>query len=243
MPEVVDLAQQLRLHLESLQASGVLLVPRPPDVPLQLAVQRVAAPEAPPDPFEVRRHELELLASEVAKCDKCNELFSTRTQTVFGTGPLDAEVAFVGAAPGAAEDAQGEPFAGKGGQVLSRIINACGWTRASVYLFNAIKCRTPKSRPPTTEECVNCRDFFGRQFELVKPKHVVALGEFASRLLTRQKGTIGELRNKVHEYRGVPLICMHHPDDIEKDTTGRLTRETGFDLKLLLTTVGRDAPK
>jgi uracil-DNA glycosylase family 4 len=183
-----------------------------------------------------------VLRAEVAACDKCSELYSTRLQTVFGSGPLDAEVAFVGAAPGPDEDAQGEPFVGKGGDVLGRMIGACGFTRASVYLLNAIKCRPPKNRTPTNAECVNCRDFFRRQFELVKPKHVVALGEFVSRLLSGKNATLAELRGTVHQYRGVPLICTHHPDDIEKDKTGRLKRETGFDLKLLLTTVGREVP-
>jgi DNA polymerase len=250
MPEgSVDLIQQLRVHLESLRAAGVLFVPRAPDVPLRIVprapaapISAEAAPEVPADPFEVRRRDLEVLRDEVAACDKCSELFSTRLQTVFGTGPLDAEVAFVGAAPGSAEDAQGEPFAGKGGEVLGRMIGACGFTRGAVYLFNAIKCRPPKNRTPTSAECVNCRDFFRRQFELVKPQHVVALGEFVSRALTGKNVTLVELRGKVHEYRGVPLICTHHPDDIEKDATGRLKRETGFDLKLLLSALGREVP-
>jgi DNA polymerase len=249
----IDLVRQVRAHLDSLRAAGVLFVPRgeplalsPPQAPVAGAEggagATVAAPELPADPLEARRRALDVLAAEVAACDRCSELFSTRTQTVFGTGPLDAEVAFVGDAPGAGEDAQGEPFVGKGGAVLGRMIGACGFTRASVYLFNAIKCRPPKSRTPTTAECVNCRDFFRRQFELVKPKYVVALGEFVSRLLSQKNAPLAELRGKVHEYRGAPLICTHHPDDIEKDATGRLKRETGFDLKLLLTTTGRDVP-
>ena len=175
-------------------------------------------------------------------CDRCSELFSTRTQTVFGTGPLDAEVAFVGDAPGSGEDAQGEPFVGKGGELLGRIIGACGFTRDRVYLFNAIKCRPPKSRPPTMGECANCRDYFRRQFDAVRPKHLFALGPFVSKLLTGQNATLAELRGTVHEYRGVPLVCTHHPDDIEKDKTGRLKVETGYDMKLLLRTMGRDVP-
>ncbi len=258
MANTVDLRDQLRQHLESLQAAGLLFVPRPVGTPLRVAAQRSTAsiavqPEPVLDPFEVRRQELGVLASEVAKCDKCSELFSTRTQTVFGTGPLDAEVAFVGQAPGPEEDAQGEPFAGKGGEVLGRIIAACGFTRDSVYLFNAIKCRPPKNRAPTNAECVNCRDFFRRQFELVKPKHVVALGQFASRLLTGQNATLAAVRGTVHEYRGVPLICTHHPDELvideqkqsEKEVAAALKRkrETWDDMKLLLSAMGRQTPE
>jgi DNA polymerase len=248
MPEgSIDLVQQLRAHLASLQTAGVLFVPRgKPIAPLRIAplptVTPTAAAAPPEDPSEVRRRELGVLANEVAACNKCTELFSTRLQTVFGTGPLDAEVAFVGEAPGSDEDAQGEPFVGKGGQLLGRIIAACGFTREHAYLFNAIKCRPPKNRTPTTAECTNCRDFFRRQFELVKPKHIVALGQFVSRLLSGQNAALAALRGTVHRYRGVPLICTHHPDEIEKDKTGRLKRETWDDMKLLLSAMGREVP-
>jgi DNA polymerase len=242
----VDLRSQVRRHLESLQAAGVLFVPR--GVPLRLVsraepVAAAAQPEPPADPLEVRRRELATLAAEVGKCDRCTELFSRRTQPVFGTGPLDAEVAFVGAAPGPDEDAQGEPFAGKGGQLLGRIIAACGFTREQVALLYAIKCQPPRNRAPTSAECANCRDFFRRQFELMRPKHVVALGEFTSRLLAGQKATLAALRGKVHEYRGVPLVCTHHPDEIEKDAGGAKRREAWDDMKLLLKAMGRAVPQ
>lgn len=242
---MLDLTQQIRAHLESLQTAGVLFIPGVAHLPLRVVPREATAVPAevipaPIDALETRRQELAILAREVAACDRCSELFSTRTQPVFGTGPLDAEVAFVGAAPGSDEDAQGEPFVGKGGQLLGRIIAACGFTRESVYLFNAIKCRPPKSRLPTSTECANCREFFRRQFDQVKPKYLVALGEFAARLFTAQKGSLAELRGKVHEYRGVPLICTHHPDDVEKDK--RLKPETWEDMKLLLRTMGREIP-
>jgi uracil-DNA glycosylase len=253
----VDIRSQIRRHLESLQAAGLLFVPNAIRAPLlvaapRAAVEPVAQLEPPIDPLETRRSELTLLAEEVAKCAKCSELFSTRMQTVFGTGPIDAEVAFVGQAPGSEEDAQGEPFAGKGGEVLSRIIAACGFTRERVYLFNAIKCRPPKNRLPTNAECANCRDFFRRQFELVKPKYLVSLGLFVSRLLTGQNATLATLRGTVHEYRGVPLICTHHPDELvidearqsalEAAAAGKRKRETWDDMQLLLRTMGRDVP-
>ncbi|AMV29123.1 Uracil DNA glycosylase superfamily protein [Gemmata sp. SH-PL17] len=244
----VDLVQQVRAHLESLRAAGVLLVPRGE----RLAPRRLVAPPifvAPveavpnaPNPIETRRQELTVLAKEIENCDKCSELFAVRTQPVFGAGPLDPEVAFVGDAPGSEEDAQGEPFVGKGGQLLRRIIAACQLPSSQEYLLNIIKCRPPRNRAPTMAECGNCRDFFRRQFELVNPKYVVALGLTAAKLLTGKNLTMSALRGQVHEYRGVPLICTHHPNDIEKDATERVKRETWEDMKLLLRTMGRSVP-
>jgi uracil-DNA glycosylase family 4 len=238
MAEPIDFARQLALHLDSLRAAGVLFVPRGAALALPPPVAP-AAVEEPADPMEARRHELEVLRAEIAACDKCSELFSTRTQTVFGTGPLGAEVMFVGAAPGPDEDARGEPFVGKGGQLLGRMVAACGFTREHVYLMNVIKCRPPKNRAPTNPECANCRDFFRRQFEAVKPRFVVALGAVAGRLLAGKKGTVADLRGAVLSYRDVPLVCTHHPDDIERDASGALKREAWEDLKLMLGALGR----
>jgi DNA polymerase len=245
----IDLAQQILAHLDALRTAGVLFVPRGEAIALPRIIPLAVAAAAPEDPTTTRRRELDVLANEVAACDRCSELFSTRLQTVFGTGPLDAEVAFVGEAPGPEEDAQGEPFVGKGGQVLGRIIAACGFTREHAYLFNAIKCRPPKNRTPTAAECGNCRDFFRRQFEIVKPKHVVALGQFVARLLSGQNATLAELRGKVHQYRGVPLVCTHHPNDLVIDeakpneqAVAKRKRETWEDMQLLLRTMGREAP-
>ncbi|MBM3981203.1 MAG: uracil-DNA glycosylase [Planctomycetes bacterium] len=242
----INLLEQLHLHLEALRAAGVLFVPRSQIAPVRFAPQPVVAPVevlAQAHPVEVRRRELDVLAQEVAACGTCDELFSTRLTTVFGAGPLNAEVMFVGDAPGSDEDAQGQPFVGPGGLLLGRIVAACGFTRDRVYLMNVIKCRPPRNRAPSTAECVNCRDFFQRQFELVKPKHVVALGHFVSKLLAQQNAPLSQLRGTVHQYRGAPLICTHHPDDIDDDKTGRLKRETWDDMKLLLTTMGREVPK
>ncbi len=245
----IDLVQQLRAHLASLQSSGLLFVPRGAAItPLKIVRSEVpanspkAATPVPEASADLRRRELTVVSTEVASCDRCSELFSSRTQPVFGAGPLDAEVAFVGDAPGPEEDAQREPFVGKGGQLLGRVITACGLSRDQVYLMTTIKCRTPKKRPPTQEECGNCRDFFRRQIEIVKPKHLVALGQFAARILTGRSDALAELRGTVHQYCGVPLICTHNPDDVESDTKGYLRRETWEDMKMLLRTMGREVP-
>ena len=238
----MDWQRQLRHHLESLRAAGVLFVPRVEVTAVEPEADAEQPAPQPPDPLESRRIALATLAHEVAVCSRCSELFATRTQAVFGVGPLDAEIAFVGTAPDVAEDAQGEPFVGNAGQRLTRMIAACGFTREQVYLFNVIKCRPPKNRTPTSAECLNCRDYFQRQFDVIAPKYVVALGLFVSKLLTHKNATLAELRGVVHQYRGRPLICTHHPKDIDNDPTDTLRRQTWNDLKLLLKTMGRPVP-
>lgn len=246
MPDVnspIDLARQVRAHLESLRAAGVMFVPR--GEPLVIAPPPVAAnPQTapPPDPLELRRRELTLLAAAVATCDRCGDMFSTRTQTVFGVGPIDPEVAFVGEAPGADEDKQGEPFVGRAGQLLTRIINVCGFKREEVYIFNTLKCRPPNNRTPTPAECNNCRPFFDQQFDLVKPKHVVALGGTAAKSLLNTATGITRLRGKVYDYRGVPLVCTFHPSALLRDDSGQMKRDCWEDMKLLLRTMGRPIP-
>jgi DNA polymerase len=242
----LNLALQLRAHLESLRAAGVLFVPRGqplPQPPVATPAPVVEQPAPPPDPLEQRRRELQLLAAEVAQCDRCTEMFSTRTQTVFGVGPLDPIVAFVGEAPGADEDRLGEPFVGRAGQLLTRIIQACGFQREAVYIFNTVKCRPPNNRTPTAAECANCRPFFDRQFELVKPNYVVALGGTAAKMLLNTNIGITRLRGKVYEYRGVPLICTFHPSALLRDESGRMKRDCWEDMKLLLRTMGRPIPE
>lgn len=242
----IDLAAQVRAHLESLRAAGVQFVPR--GEPLKIAPVRVAAqakqlpPPPPPDPLAERRRELTVLAAEVTGCNRCEGLFSTRTQTVFGVGPIDPDVAFVGEAPGADEDRTGEPFVGKAGQYLTRIINGCGFKREEVYIFNTLKCRPPGNRTPTPEECDNCRPFFDRQFDLVRPKHVVALGGTAAKSLLKTTTGITRLRGKLYDYRGVPLICTFHPSALLRDDSGSMKRDVWEDMKLLLRTMGRDIP-
>jgi uracil-DNA glycosylase len=254
MPEPIDLAQQLRYHLDALRAAGVLFVPRGeplahrPHLAQPAAEQQGAdaprSPGPPADPLEERRRELTVLAAEVAKCDRCADLFSTRTQTVFGVGPIDPDVAFVGEAPGADEDRQGEPFVGRAGQQLNDIITkGLKFKREEVYIFNTLKCRPPGNRTPTTEECANCRPFFERQFDLIRPRHLVALGGTAAKALLQTATGITRLRGKVYDYRGVPLICTFHPSALLRDDSGNMKRDVWEDMKLLLRTMGRPIPE
>jgi uracil-DNA glycosylase family 4 len=203
-----------------------------------------ASPPAPhPETPDGRRQALNMLASEISECNLCGELYSTRTQTVFGVGPIDPEIAFVGEAPGADEDRLGEPFVGRAGQLLDRIIVACGFTRKEVYIFNTLKCRPPNNRPPHASECANCRPYFEQQFELVNPRYIVALGGTAAKNLLQTGEGISSLRGKVCQYRGRPMICTFHPSYLLRDETGARKRECWDDMKLLLRTMGRPIPE
>ncbi len=194
-PAPHDAARRLRQHLDSLRAAGIEWLPAggPPPVP-KAAAESVHRPsglfdeplgEAPAQgggapPPEERRRELAVLAGRVAGCTRCAELARTRTQTVFGVGSVDPPVCFVGEAPGANEDAKGEPFVGEAGQLLNRIIAACGMRREEVYICNIIKCRPPGNRLPLPDEAGNCREYLERQIELVRPKFLCALGACAA---------------------------------------------------------------
>jgi DNA polymerase len=253
------LARQLRLHLESLRAAGIEFVPVVAPMtfpPVEPRAPTAAEPEPvpEPDPFHTqnlfpsstdlqpddRRHELTVLAERIAPCDRCPELFSTRTQTVFGVGPIDPDICFVGEAPGADEDAQGEPFVGKAGQLLNKIIVAMGFKRNEVYICNTLKCRPPNNRTPTPQERSNCREYFDQQLELVKPKYIVALGLTAAQNLLATTLSMGKLRGRFHRFGTVPVICTYHPAALLRNEGWK--KDTWDDMKLLLREMGRPIP-
>jgi uracil-DNA glycosylase family 4 len=162
----------------------------------------------------------ELLApirERVRGCTKCPHLACSRTQTVFGVGNSDADLMFVGEAPGADEDRQGEPFVGRAGQLLTRIIETMGFAREEVYIANILKCRpdtAPGSfgnRPPTPLEMQTCRPYLVEQIEIIQPKVLVALGAVAVEGLLGTRGTMRELRGRWHSCNGTPLMITYHP--------------------------------
>jgi DNA polymerase len=265
------LARQLKLHLEALRAAGVEFVPltapvgftipephslreavkqgvpvAPPDPVTSAGAGLFDAPAAPlPDTPDGRRQELTVLAGQVAGCERCPQLYATRTQTVFGVGPIDPDICFVGEAPGADEDATGEPFVGRAGQLLNRIIAACGFKREEVYICNTLKCRPPNNRTPLPEERANCRDYFDRQLALVRPKYIVCLGATAAKNVLNSSLGIGKLRGRLHAYRGIPVVCTYHPSALlREETEGRSQKrkDTWEDMKMVLKTMGRPVP-
>lgn len=154
----------------------------------------------------------EPLRAMVAACTRCS-LHATRTQTVFGVGNRSAKWMFIGEAPGADEDRQGEPFVGRAGQLLTSMLKAMGFARDDVYIANVLKCRPPGNRDPKPEEAGQCRGYLERQIELVEPTLIVAVGRIAAQNLLATDTALARLRGKVHSLggRGWPLVVTYHP--------------------------------
>jgi uracil-DNA glycosylase len=179
---------------------------------------------------------LEVLQNEVAGCTRCAELARTRKQTVFGVGNPDARLCFLGEAPGADEDRLGEPFVGRAGQLLTKIIEACHLKREDVYILNMIKCRPPGNRNPLPEELANCRSYLERQLDLIQPEFICCLGAVAAQNLLNTTLGIGKLRGKTHHFRGATVVCTYHPAFLLRSPSFK--KQTWDDMKLLMRKMG-----
>ncbi len=198
-PEIEDLReliQHARAHLRRLQARGVERL-------------HVAWPERQ---GLLPGHALTLaqVREELGECTRC-KLHKGRKNIVFGVGDPKAWLVFVGEAPGADEDDQGEPFVGRAGQLLTRIIEAMKLTRDQVYICNIIKCRPPGNRNPEPDEIASCEPFLIGQLQAIKPKLICALGNFAAQILLRTKEPISKLRGRFYSYQGIPVLPTFHP--------------------------------
>jgi DNA polymerase len=164
-----------------------------------------------------------------ADCSRCKLHTLGRTQVVFGVGNPNADLMFVGEAPGADEDVQGEPFVGRAGQLLTKIIEAIGLRREDVYIANVIKCRPPGNRNPEPDEVDQCEPFLFRQIDTVKPKVIVALGKFAAQCLLRTNDPITRIRGREFKYRDAILIPTYHPAYLLRTPSAK--REVWEDMK------------
>src|SRR3954447_16817038 len=185
-------------------------------------------------PVTFSRNAIEALVSireDIGDCTRCKLHTLGRKQVVFGVGNPEADLMFVGEAPGADEDLQGEPFVGRAGQLLTKIIEAIGLTREDVYIANVIKCRPPGNRNPEPDEVEQCEPFLFRQIETIKPKVIVALGKFAAQTLLRTLDPISRLRGRVYDYRGAKLIPTFHPAYLLRNPSSK--REVWEDMKLV----------
>jgi len=153
------------------------------------------------------------LKSKISDCQKCS-LGKTRINFVFGVGNPNADIMFIGEAPGADEDEQGEPFVGKAGQLLNKILQAIQLKREDVFIANILKCRPPDNRDPLPTEVEKCEPYLIKQIELIKPIMIVCLGRIAAQTLLRTKDTLSILRSKIHTYHGVPLYVTFHPAEL-----------------------------
>lgn len=210
---VMDAAK--RLHY--LQALGVdVWVPRKP-APVRTddgptAIEAVAGNGAAGSGAgtENEQAEWETLEREVSVCRKC-DLCETRTQTVFGAGDKNADWLFIGEGPGQQEDLQGKPFVGKAGLLLTEMLRAIGLSRDEVFITNIVKCRPPNNRDPKPHEAESCSNYLERQFHLIRPKIIVALGRIAAQRLLKTDAPIGKLRGRVHDFLGTPVVIVYHP--------------------------------
>jgi len=154
--------------------------------------------------------ELEAVRAEVAACTRC-ALHESRTQTVFGVGDPRAPILFIGEAPGRDEDRQGEPFVGRAGQLLNKILAAMELRREAVYITNILKCRPPNNRDPQESEVRCCEDYLKRQIALIQPRAICALGRIAAQWLLRTNAPLAALRTGDYHYEGIPVISTYHP--------------------------------
>ena len=232
--EAVDLVKKTREFLEAQRQLGLDFVRGTPEAP--------ARDEARSEREVLLSGTLSLeeIRQVLGDCKRC-KLHAHRTQVVFGVGSPKADLVFVGEAPGADEDAQGEPFVGAAGQLLNKIIIACGMKREEVYILNILKCRPPGNRPPLPDEAANCRGFLDRQLELIRPRFLCALGATAAQNLLGTTQSIGKLRGSFQQYNGIPVLCTYHPAYLLRSPEKK--REVWEDMKRLLEKMGRPVPQ
>lgn len=188
---------------------------------------------------------LAAIQARVAVCVKCPHLARTRTQTVFGVGNPEAELMFIGEAPGADEDRRGEPFVGRAGELLTKIIKAMGFERSDVYIANVLKCRpdmppgSSGNRPPTPEEMQTCLPYLTEQIDIIQPKVLVALGATAVEGLLGTRGVMRELRGRWHSHQETPLMITYHPSYLLRNQTPSEKRKVWDDMLQVLERLGR----
>lgn len=183
---------------------------------------------------------LRLIREDIGDCTRCKLHLQGRKQIVFGVGNPRADLMFIGEAPGADEDLQGEPFVGRAGQLLTNMIKAMGLGREDVYIANIIKCRPPANRTPERDECETCSPFLMRQIEAVHPKVIVALGAVAAKTLLAVNAPMMELRGRWFDFRGTKLAVTYHPAYLLRDP--RQKKETWKDLQMVMTELGLAMP-
>jgi uracil-DNA glycosylase len=205
-------------------AASLLRQPYPP--PLASGADRQAA--------------LEAGRCQVAECTLCPVLVRNRSKTVYGVGTPTPRVVFFGEAPGADEDRQGEPFVGRAGQLLTKIIEACGWQRSHVYIMNTLKCRPPDNRTPEPDEVANCRPFWERQLEILQPEFIVCAGAVAAQALLETTESVGKLRGRFHKYRGSTVLVTYHPSYLLRNPDAK--KYVWDDMKKLLAEMGLPVP-
>ncbi|MGI6086683.1 MAG: uracil-DNA glycosylase [Kiritimatiellia bacterium] len=229
---LADMLDHLAGHVADLKEAGVQEIYR--------AQQPSTSAASSPSSDSVTAT-LSALADEIAHCQRC-ALHNTRTNTVPGQGNPQPELMFIGEAPGEDEDLQGKAFVGRAGQLLTRIIEAMGFTRAEVFIGNILKCRPPNNRKPTPEEMQVCLPFLQAQIAALRPRVIVALGATAVEGLL-QPGPdfrISHVRGKWHEFSGIPLMPTYHPSYLLRNPIAK--KDVWIDMQEVLRRLGRQPP-
>jgi uracil-DNA glycosylase family 4 len=182
---------------------------------------------------------LKLIRADIGDCTRCR-LHKGRTNLVFGVGNVNADLMFVGEGPGADEDAKGEPFVGRAGQLLNNMISAMGIKREDVYIANVVKCRPPSNRTPEKDECDTCSPFLMRQIDVIKPKVIVALGAVAAKNLLAVNDSMANLRGRWYDFRDSKLLVTYHPAYLLRDP--RQKKEAWKDLQMAMQYLGLKPP-
>jgi uracil-DNA glycosylase len=241
-----SLVARWRTHLEARVRSGTIGVSRAPS--RKVATGTIAVPGAPGESAavgvpvavvgEARRgaEGLKVVRDELGNCTRC-KLSGTRSNIVFGVGDPNADLVFVGEAPGGDEDRQGEPFVGLAGQLLTKMIGAMGFRRDQVYICNVIKCRPPSNRNPEPDEVAACEPFLKGQLGAIKPRMIVTLGKFASQSICRESTPITRLRGNFRSYEGIPVMPTYHPAYLLR--TPEAKREAWADLQSVLAALAK----
>jgi DNA polymerase len=204
-------------------------------------VARESVARSKPLSLDERVAALKVVEETVRTCMRCPALCTTRTQTVFGVGNPQTKLVFLGEAPGADEDEQGEPFVGRAGQLLNKIIEACTLKREDVYILNTLKCRPPNNRPPESDEMANCREYLDAQLDIIRPEFVCCLGATGAKAFFQDENlSIGRIRGKLIDHRGVKVMCTYHPAYLLRNPAAK--RDVWDDMKVLMKAMGVKLP-
>lgn len=209
MSDFQSITQDLLRHLEWQRADGTRVIQRARTAAAQAPRTETSAPQVEPVAAD-ERQSLDQVRQELGDCQRC-KLAKGRRTLVFGVGDPKAKLVFVGEGPGAEEDAQGIPFVGAAGQLLTKMIEAMGFKREQVYICNVVKCRPPGNRNPEPDEIEACEPFLRKQLGAVNPTIIVALGKFAAQTLLRDQTPITRMRGRWREYCGIRLMPTFHP--------------------------------
>jgi uracil-DNA glycosylase family 4 len=242
--EAAEVAAEAMRHLWWLRDAGVREVSLLP--PVAVAPQApVAAPASPGSSHSLAdkgcgSEPLLAVRNALGDCTRC-KLHGGRTRLVFGVGDPSAQLMFVGEGPGADEDQQGEPFVGRAGQLLTKMIEAMGFARSDVYIANVVKCRPPGNRDPEPDEIQSCEPFLQAQIAAVRPRIIVALGRFAVQTLLRDTTPISRQRGRWREYEGVKLMPTFHPAYLLRNPAEK--KPAWEDLQLVMKEFGKSSPR